>query len=60
MTAALPTARTTVEARFGCPVCRRPVIPGHAGNIQHHYDNVGNACEGSGLPFHTTGARYTR
>lgn len=53
------TTALAVGERFACPVCRRPVIPGRAGNIQHHYDRIGNACEGGGLPFHTTGARYT-
>lgn len=50
----------TLERRHWlCPCCLRPVIPGRGGNIQQHRDTAGNACEGSGLPFHTTGATIT-
>lgn len=57
MTKLAPLPATMTRRRFWpCPVCLNPVRTGRAGNIQQHRDSIGNGCEGSGLPFHTTGA----
>lgn len=60
MTELAPLAARTHRRTWPCPVCLNPVIPGRAGNIQQHRDSIQrDACPGSGLPFHTTGATIT-